>query len=60
MDIAMNEVRKMVIEANSHHNDGYVQYGYKNELKKIHHYIEEQFPELKNKSEPPEEQGGFS
>ena len=64
MDTAMSEVRKMVIEVNSHHNDGYVINGYKNELIKIYHYIEKQFPELKDKSnqkmsflyaEPPEE-----
>ena len=40
MSNILEEVKKMVYESKSHHNDGWVMKGYKDKLKEIYYYIE--------------------
>ena len=47
MNEVLSNVRGMVREAKNTHNDGYVAKGYKDELKKIHSYIELELPDFR-------------
>ena len=39
-------IKNMVLEAKSHHNDGWVMKGYKDELREIYLYLQKTFPDF--------------